>query len=141
MNPKDDDNEIRRLLQRVKAADQREIPSFDEVLLRPIPETLERRAPRRVIAVLVAAAALLLMALWLGRSWTPGSEEAGLTGTETELQPTGLPTDAPPGSIDFDRLHAVVDEQFTEFSIPEWQTPSDELLALGPRSYQIEMEL
>jgi|GEM_PF-4844433 hypothetical protein len=132
-----DDSQIRELVQRVKRADARRAPDFNDVLERSVPEPNRRPARRLQVAVACCTAATLLIAFLLVRSRF--DDRGGKQQREVVQRIEPLPTKSSPQGdrveeIDFDDLRAAVDRYFrnTEAAAvaPDWSVRTDSLLAL-----------
>ncbi len=138
MNPLSDETRIRELMQRLKRADARRVPTFEDVLSRPERKPQPTRRPQLVIACRVAAAVLITLAFVRSQQTKP--EIQPRIQVAEEVPPTPTNTAAPHESvveIDFDRLRRVIEQHFetTEtasgVAMPLWSSRTDSLLAVN----------
>lgn len=124
-------------MQRLKRADARSVPTFEDVVARPV-RKLERRSARRPqLAIACGLAAALFAAFWFVRQQP----------TNSVLQPSiQIADDEPPSidlrnesvaEIDFDQLRRAIEEHFkttetaSSLSVPLWSSRTESLLAVN----------
>ncbi len=127
MDPQSDEDTIRKLLQRMKAEDQQQLTSFDDLLLRQARVVVNARPSRHrwVIAACSAAAALLVGFVLFFGDWSDSDRDPrGVLARESPVVETH------PVHLDFTALRGAIDQYFDPATVPEWKTPSDSLLAM-----------
>ncbi len=140
MNPLSDETQIRELMQRLKRADARRVPTFEDVLARPERKPQQRPTRRPQLAIACGLAAAVLVAFWFVRpqQTKPGIEPR--TQVAEIVAPAPTKTAAPHESvveIDFDQLRRAIEQHFetTEtasgVAMPLWSSRTDSLLAVN----------
>ena len=134
MNQSSDDSQIREAMQRLRRAQERHVPTFEDLLERPARVTDRRPAGRLRFAVACCTAALLLLTVFVTLSrWNEPPDDSGLRIVE-DFSPGPVldqPQDERAVDINFEQLHAVIDTQFARVEAPEWPTRTDSLLAVN----------
>jgi hypothetical protein len=130
MKPSLDDSRIRELCQRLKRADEKDAPAFDDVWGRAARTWEQRRARRLRLAAVCGAAAALLVAFLFVRlqQVDPIIADGPLKVTSKDERIV---------EVDFDRLRRVVEEHFSaaetanNVGVPVWSSRTESLLALN----------
>ena len=134
MNQSSDDQDLRARFQRLKFADEQRVPGFDDVLQRPAHAPDRLPARRLQITVACCTAAMLLVALLItvsGRGGSSVKSDPRIVEDSVPVQPGDDSQGERVVDIDFEHLHAVIDEQFVAADVPKWPSRTVSLLAVN----------
>ena len=126
------DHEMSELHQRLKYEDDRNVPSFDEVLQRP----QGSRKPlwnRRVQVVLVGCVLLVAIGILRQTNFSSVDDHPAVADDTAAVKKIDNL------DIDFDRLHAAIGNHFDTIPRLEWSTPTDSLLAMNFNQFTREL--
>ncbi|MBC8351873.1 MAG: hypothetical protein H8E66_07780 [Planctomycetes bacterium] len=142
MNPSSDDSQMRDAVQRVRDADQRAAPAFDDVLNRAVSARTQR--PARRLKVVAACCTVLAFAVVLtirSRQNHPvGDPSPHIALDETPSIPTADARHEQLLHIDFDHMRRVIDEHYAASDQPAsgqmsvWSSRTESLLAVNFQS-------